>query len=303
MTTVSTREVPWMTLGHLVDEPMSVEEAIKLSGLDFTVSLRPIQRRLKDGTWAESKHRVMVTADDTDEEFDIVSADYSVLQYGEAFDFLAQINPKIAAAGTLKGRRQGFMVVQLPDLPELDMLELPDDPHDLFVVTRTSHDRSRAVEVAVMPLRRRCMNELGVRSFTHNAHQRWAVHHIGNVTEKLHSAEQLIQRTKAYAAEFVNTANRLHAVVLDTEDGRKILKRVVRDTVTQDDTINKILDMWHTRESVGFVGSGWGLFNAVSEYYEWERKGGTAQSQFLGVIEGQTRKALDTTAALILSKA
>lgn len=303
MTTVSTRELPWMTLGKLVDEPLTVEQAIKEAGLDFTVSLRPIQRQLKDGTWVESGHRKMVTTDDTDEEFDVVSCDYGVLQYSDALSFLGQINPKIMAAGTLKNRRQAFMVVQLPDLPELNMLELPDDPHDLYVVVRTSHDRTRAIEVAVMPLRRRCMNELGVRSFTHNAQQRWSVHHVGDVTAKLHSAEQLVQRTHAYAAEFVNTANRLYRVALDTEDGRKILNRVVRDTATREDTVNKILDMWTSRESVGFVGSGWGLFNAVSEYFEWERKGGTAQSQFLNVLEGQTRKALDSTAALILTHA
>lgn len=301
-TIVSTRELPWTKLGALTDEPMTAEQAAKLGGLDFTVSLRPIQRQLQDGTWAESKHRKMVTADDTDEEFDVVSADYGILQYNEAFDFLSAINPRFVAAGTLKNRRQGFMVVQLPDLPELDMLELPNDPHELYTVVRTSHDRTRAVECAVMPLRRRCMNELGLRSFTQGVQQRWSVHHIGNVTEKLHSAEELVQRTKAYAAEFVNTANRLYGVAVDTDDARKILTRVLRDTARRDETIDKILDMWATRESVGFVGSGWGLLNAVSEYFEWDRKGGTAQSQFLNVLEGQTRTAIDKTAALILSR-
>lgn len=300
---VTTRTAPWMKLGTLVEEAMTAEEAAKAGGLDFTVSLRDIQRKMNDGTWEISKHRKMVTADDTDEEFDVVSADYGLLQYSEAFDFLSQINPKFIAAGTLKGRRQGFMVVQLPDLPELDMLSLENDPHDLFVVVRTSHDRTRAIECAVMPLRRRCMNELGVRGFAKGAEQRWSVHHVGNVAEKLHSAEEMVQRANVYAADFVNTANRLNGVVIDNDDARKILGRVIRETTKQTEVINKIIDMWNTRESVGYVGSGWGLFNAVSEYFEWDRKGGTAQSQFLNVLEGQTRKAMDQTAALILSRA
>lgn len=306
-TMFSARQTPWAKLGTLTEEPVDVQDAIRLAGMDFTVSLRPIQRQLKDGTWVESKHRAMVTADDTDEEFDVVSRDYGLLQYSEAFDFLSQINPKIAAAGTLKGRRQGFMVVQLPDLPKLDAIGFEDD-HELYTVVRTSHDRTRAVECMVMPLRMRCMNQLGVRSFSQGVKNRWSVHHIGNVAEKLASAEQMVNNVTAYAADFIHTANRLYATVIDTTDGRKILERVVRETKAEnsrrEETINKILDMWATRETVGFAGTGWGLLNAVSEYYEWERASGnrTAQSQFLGALEGTSRKAIDQVAALVLSR-
>lgn len=310
---VMAREVPWMKLGRLVDEPMSVAEAAKMGGLDFTVSLRDIQfldgaSTDDPGHWVGAPSRKAVVRDDTGEFFDVVSADYGVLQYGEAFDFLSEINPKIVAAGTLKSGRQGFMVVQLPDMPSLDMLDL-DDPHDLYTVVRTSHDRTRAVECVVTPLRHRCMNQMGLRSFGRGAPSRWSVHHVGDVAGKLADARLTVDNIRAYAHEFAETANRLYSVVLNSDEGRKIVERVVRPTAAangghRDETINKIVDMWLTRETVGFAGTGWGLVNAVSEYYEWERSSGnrTAQSQFLGALEGTSRKALDTVAALVLSR-
>lgn len=302
----SARQVPWMKLGTLTEEPVSVEHAAQLAGLDFTVSLRPIQRQLKDGTWVESKHRAMVTADDTDEEFEVVSKDYGILQYGEAFDFLTQVNPKICAAGTLKDRRQGFMVVQLPGLETIDALEF-EDAHDLYTVVRTSHDRSRAVECFVMPLRHRCMNMMGVRGFG-GAGNRWSVHHIGEVNQKLASASEMVAKVQAYHADFASTVNRLYRTVLNADEGRWVLDRVIKETKAEnskrEETIVKIMDMWATRETVGFAGTGWGLVNAIDEYLEWERPTGTrtAQSQFLGALEGSSRKAMDTATGLILSR-
>lgn len=303
---VSTRELPWMKLGKLVDEPMTAEEAAKQGGLDFTVSLRDVRyNKTKnpdaEPDWADAPTRKMVVRDDTDEWYDIVSADYGVLQYAQAFDFLSAVSPRFVAAGSMKGGRQGFMVIQLPDLAELPMMALENDPHELYVVVRTSHDRTRGIEVCVMPLRGRCMNGLGVRSFTAGVQQRWSVNHIGDVAGKLHNAEELVQRTHAYAAEFVTTANRLYDRVIDTDDGQQILGRVLRDSARKDEVIGKIMDIWAARETCGFVGSGWGLFNAVSEYFQWDRRGGTAQSQFLGILEGQTRSALDRAATLILA--
>jgi len=312
MTQFSARTAPWMTLGTLVEEPVDVAHAVKLGGLDFTVSLRDIQFNQTvdpdaDPSWAPAPTRKAVVRDDTDEFYDIVSADYGVVQYGEAVDFLSQLNPKITAAGTLKGGRQAFMVVQLTDLEDVTMPF--EDEHKLYTVVRTSHDRSRGVECSVLPLRGKCMNQLGVRSFSQNALQRWSITHVGNAAGKLHNAEQLVQRVKDYHNDFVNTADRMYRTVIDVTDADKILHRVFpatkAETSKNEEVIAKVLDMWqHRDETVGFADTGWGLFNAVSEYMEWERTGAgrTAQSQFLGALEGSTRKALDQTAALILMR-
>jgi phage/plasmid-like protein (TIGR03299 family) len=321
MTNFSARTVPWMVVGTQIDEAVDVQTAAKLAGLDFTVSLRDIQWAGKqigtdfgdfvtdpeDVEWNPAPSRKAVVRDDTDEFYDVVSSDYSVVQYSEALDFLSQLNPLISAAGTLKGGRQGFMVVQLTDLTDVQMPF--KDEHKLFAVVRTSHDRSRGVECSVMPLRMRCMNQLSVRAFSAGVKNRWSITHVGNAAGKLHNAEELVQRVKDYHNDFVNTADRLYHTVIDVQDADKILHSVFKPTGAEaskhEEVIAKVLDMWqHRDETVGFAGTGWGLFNAVSEYMEWERTGAgrTAQSQFLGALEGSTRKALDQTAGLILSR-
>ena len=41
---------PWHGLGHVLDRAPSVAEAIKLAGLDWTVSLRPMWTTLEGGS-------------------------------------------------------------------------------------------------------------------------------------------------------------------------------------------------------------------------------------------------------------
>lgn len=300
----SVEDLPWMKLGVQVTEAQTSVDAAKLGGLDFTVSKRDLQFATPTASgeklWSDAASRKAIVADDTDEFFDVVSADYGILQYTEALDFLDQVNPLFVAAGTLKGRRQGFMVVQIPEHMSIPMQV--DDPHDLYAVVRTSHDRSRGVEVNLMPLRGRCMNQLPIRSFSRTAIQRWSVTHIGDVKGKLMEATNLVERANEYKQEFAETTTRLAGIPIDTHAAQTVLNHVVRDTKKKGEVVDAITALWHNDETVGFHGTGWGLVNAVSSYYEHNRKGGTAQSQLLGVLEGPTRKAIDATTTLVLSR-
>lgn len=312
----TTREMPWMKLGTVIDEPVDSATAAKLGGLDFTVSMRDIQFAgpmpessfgdfapdPNDRSWFSAPSRKAVVRDDTGEFFDIVSADYKPLQYAQAFDFLDGINPVYTAAGTIKDGRQGFMVIKWDDADISVGTEA--DPHQLFVIVRTSHDRSRGIEISVMPVRSKCMNSLGLSSFSKGAEQRWSITHTGNLEAKLHSAQEMIARTKAYANEYNITCDRLRDIVLDTQAAETILDRVIPSWIkTRVETAQTIIGLWRNAETVALGDTGWGLVNAVSEYFEWNRQGGTAQSQMLGVMEGQTIKAIDRTAALVLSRA
>lgn len=304
---VTTRNVPWMQWKtEIVDTPMTSAEALKAGGLDFTVAVHNVQFTKSpvgsDSPSLEVKaipsRRAVVKDDGT--FFEVVSSTYSPLQYHEAFSFLDGINPEFVAAGSLKDGRQGFMVIQLPDEHRIQMGL--DDPHELYVIIRTSHDRSRGIEVAVMPLRGKCMNSLALASFTKSAPQRWSITHVGDVMGKMHNAEKVILGAKAYATEFAQMVDRLQAIKLDTEQAAKILRRVIRQSPKQEDAVQQVIGIWNTADTVALGNTGWGLTNAVSDYFEWNRKGGSAQSQILGVLEGVTTKAISRTAALVLSR-
>lgn len=294
-TMVTTREVPWMKLGKLVDNVMTSTEAAHATGLDFTVSLRDI--RYNGSTiegytsYLDAPKRKMVCADDTNEPFDVVSADYKLFQYADAFAFLDEINPEFVAAGLLKGRRQGFMVVRMPNV-ELNEFLTMHDPHELFITIRTSHDRSRGIEVACMPLRQKCMNQLTLASFAKNAPQRWSIKHVGNIKDRMHEAKKTLLNAQGYAAAIGEQAEKLAKIELTVTQGEQILKHVIRSSPKQEEAIAKVIGVWQTDDTVGFTDRAWGLVNAVSSYFDWERAGGTAESRFLGALEGQTVKAI-----------
>lgn len=299
----SAREVPWMKLGKLVDEPVTAAEAAKLGGIDFTVSEEPVYFATKKAgappKFTKIDGRKAIVRDDTGEWLSIVSKTYPVLQYGEAFDFMDSISPTYVAAGGLRGGRQGFMVVKAAAA----VTPFDDDPHDLYAVLRTSHDCSRAVEVQVMPLRGRCMNQMTLNSFRTGVKHRWVVTHTGDVKGKLAAAESSVAQLGRYAEAYVATAQRLVEVKMSNETAGDILKRVLPDRPQRANVIEKIITGWHTRaETVGYEGTGWGLVNAVSEYFEWDRAGGSPESRFLAALQGQTRSAINKTASMILTR-
>lgn len=303
----STRTVPWMKMGKLEDEPQTAAQAAKLGEIDFTVSQWPVYFSIKEDGKPPKFHKVderkAIVRDDTGDWLSVVSKGYPVLQYGEAFDFMDGISPHFVAAGSLRKGRQAFMVVKVDIPTDLHGVLDGTDPHDLYGVLRTSHDCSRAVEVMVMPLRDKCMNQLTLASFRKDVKHRWVVTHTGDVKAKLLAAEDSVKRLDAYAKSFVDNAERLAHVKISDETARDVLKRVLPDRPRRDEVIEKIFTGWHTHtETVGWEGTGWGLVNAVSEYFEWTRAGGSPESRFLAALQGQTHRAINKTASLVLTR-
>jgi phage/plasmid-like protein (TIGR03299 family) len=297
-TMFSTRQVPWMKLGQLHEGVKTAAEAAQLSGLNFEVEKRPVQWVDETGIAHPVADRRALVRKDTGQWLSIMSTDYPILQFGEAFDFMDGVNPNFVAAGTLKDGKQGFMVVEGPEIDVLD----GDDPHELFAVLRTSHDGSRAVEVSVMPLRNRCMNQLTLNNFTLGAQCRWSVKHTTSMKSKLTDAHLALQRLDKYAEDYTNTVEKLVDIKLSGNQAENILMTVLPERPKRDDQVTAIIDRWHTAETVGnqFDWTGWGLLNAVSDYFDWGRTGGSAESRFTGALQGATHQAINRTAQVLL---
>lgn len=307
----TSRQAPWYKLGPQIDGDVDAVEAAKLGGLDFAVELRPAVRpqRRSDGkgwNYVQVPSRRTLVRTDTDEFIDYVSAGYQMLQYGEAFSFMDEINPRYVSAGSMSHGKQGFIVAQLPDISALNVeINGEVDPHELFVIIRTSHDRSKAIEISLMPLRGRCMNQLALQTFSNAAQQRWSIKHIGNVKTRMAEAQRVLTMAPKYAEIYAAKARQLGSVSISDEDGRSILKRVLPAKAKRDEQVDAIMTAFHTNPAVGFTGTGWGLANAVSEYFDWGRNSGTRtdQSQFTSGLTGDTAKYFNRTAQLVLTRA
>lgn len=323
----SERTVPWMKLGKVVDEPLTAAEAAKQGGLDFTVSARnvyftcdtlqdevqdvdgstvlPANDNTSPDCLRKMSNRKIIVRDDTLEPLSIVSSDYPILQYPEAFDFMDDAIGKGAryvAAGALKGGKQGFMVMRLPQSMQIDVLD-GKDPHEMHAVLRTSMDLTKAVEVMMMPLRGLCMNQLSLASFSAGVPHKWSVRHTSTMTGKLADMKASLGKAEAYAKRFNELATRLSKIAVSDEKARYVLSHVIPNhTKKKDETAQLILDKWHSSPVVGWDGTGWGLVNAVSEWLDW-RKAGTPESKFLNALQGVTHKSINKTARILLQSA
>lgn len=311
-TMFTTRDLPWMKLGTVIDEPVDVAKAAELSGLDFDVELRKEGYQTAAGTWRIDPSKRKVVRVDTEEPLGTVSKGYEILQYREAFDFVEGIDPNIRAAGLLKGGRQAFMVVQAPNHWTL---EGPDgDMHDLFLVMRTSHDGSLAVENTVMCIREACMNAIGLngwgngRGYNGKAKQKWSIRHTKNLQDKLAQAREAIIGLEQYAEEFTTTAKALAAIDLELDAARQVFADVVKTQQPwlkdQERVVDEITHTYRESNRNGFQGTGWGVLNGVSEYYEHvrgsDRANRSTETRFNQDLDGLTRNMVNATARRLL---
>lgn len=311
----SARTAPWMKLGELVDRPQTAAEAAEAGGMNFTVSLRDVYFRISESTQGTAgnlqpiPNRKAIVCDDNDQFMGFSSSDrYNILNYGEAFGFMDQINPNFIAAGNLRNRTQGFMVVELGQTVEVLGGE---DPHQLYAVLRTSHDCTRAVELSAMMLRGKCMNQLTLKTFSKDAQQRWSIKHLKSMKERLAAATDTVARMSKYSERYVQLVDKMASTKIEKDTATEILKIVIpqpkgkteRVERQYAERIGQIMDLWTTSPTVGYAGTGWGLVNAVSEQFDWYRQGGTPESRFLGALAGNTHKALNDVAAQVLARA
>ena len=194
------------------------------------------------------------------------------------------------------------MVVRAPGKWEFKLAH-GTDLHHLYLVLRTSHDGSRAVEVSIQPLRGLCMNQLTLRSFVAGVPHRWSIPHTSTMTTKLAEAKKSIHKFNEYGAALTKLSDKLVDLKVGQPLAQQVLTRVIPDRPRAQEVREEILKLWTGAPTVGYAGTGWGLVNAISEYFEWGRTGGTPQSRFVGALQGQTHQAINRAAGLLLSRA
>ena len=78
----SVKETPWHGLGKIIDQAPTIEEGIKLAGLDWTVKKEALFT--KDGRKAP---RNAITREDNEKILGVVGSQYKPLQNKDAFNF------------------------------------------------------------------------------------------------------------------------------------------------------------------------------------------------------------------------
>lgn len=282
----SAREVPWHRLGTVTDGALTVQEALKVAQLDWTVykSDDPVQVPVLTPNGVQMVDypgRYMTYRDHPKlglQGLGVVGEVYTVIQNEEAFDFLNALADEsgatIETAGSLLGGSQVFVTMKMPNSI---VVAGAQDQVDFYLMATTSHDGSLAFTAAVTPIRVVCKNTQ--RLALGSAQSTWRLKHTTNVVGKVQQAREALGLTFRYQVAYekavdalVNTpfAEREVDAFLDTlfpvsKDAS--VWQVARTQATRDE----VRALYHAPTQDNARGTRWAAYSAITEWADWVR--------------------------------
>lgn len=209
--------------GAVVSESgMSVNEAVDIAGLGFTVSTHPVHSSVASNGGAAivnmPQHRATIRrdVDGSRSGLGIVKGRYTPIQNRDAFAFGQHLVDEFDAnvhAAAAYGKPEGvrtFLTLRLRD--EID---IAGDPHDMYVLIRNSHDGSTGLTAAIVPIRIASMSEVTVD--TGRAPQQWTLRHSGNIEEKFAEAVHTMEMVRNWISTYTTMTYELLASPMGRE--------------------------------------------------------------------------------------
>lgn len=276
-------EVPWHGLGVKLEEPPTIEEALKIGGLDWRVDRKPL---VIQGTDQLVSHYATVRSTDQS-VLGVVGNTYSVLQNEDAFQWFQPLvdsgDATLHTAGSLRNGRHVWILAQITR----DPIEIvPGDEILQFILLSNSHDGSAAIRAGFTGIRVVCANTVAA-AHTSSRSQLLKVRHSNQAVmalDKIRKSMDLARREFSATAEGMRQMARYGVTV---ETLKKYVREVFQpklslgtvDGVEQTNaTLNRLcerviplFEAGRGNNLPGVKDTMWGAYNAVTELLTWER--------------------------------
>lgn len=279
----------------IVSGAPSVDDAIRMAGLDWTVGIEPVYQTKRDGSVIQVDSKYFTVREDTETVLGVVGKQYAPFQNAEAFEFANELlgfGVEFDAAGSWDDSKKIFLTAKLPE--GIDVAG--EDKHDLYLLFRSTHDGSGAISAVVTPVRLSCTNMLSMA--LKGAVSKWSCRHTRTASDRVAEAGRTLRIVDQYKAQFSEVAEQLLAVEMNLAEFENFVKEVTAAERLQKGMVNT----WKESPTVT-RGNGWGALNAVSEYYEHLRGGrGNAETRFDSLVDGQASTARNRAAQLLLTR-
>lgn len=288
----SVGSTPWHRLGAVLDAPPTIEEAIRIAGLDWSVEVQPNLTTV-DGqlvaTPSQSVIRVSTDADGkvTRSVIASVGPDYAPLQNVKAFawfqPWLDSGRVTLETAGSLMGGKRVWVLAKIKTDP---IVVRGDDVVEKYVLLAHAHDGSLAIRAGITPVRVVCHNTLSAAIGIDPGTGRQVSSPEG-IFKVLHRANAE-QRLEDVAAQIEQIDARLNMA------GEAYRFLAEREVVKADETIVEFMGAVYKQSSEqvkkgrrhaeiaknfeagigqdldGAKGTWWGLWNALTQYHTHE---------------------------------
>lgn len=285
----NTREVPWVGLGAPTGDLMTAGEVIDAAELNWNVELRPTFWMDDAKRTHQVPDRFAVVRDVDSKALGVVGSSYTPFQNREAFTFMDNLvdsgEAKYETAGELKGGKQVFVVMKVPD----DIV-VGDEKVGMFLYLRTSHDGTKAISVHLTPVRHSCTNMITMA--LRSAKQSWSAAHVTTLAGRLAEARETLELTFAYRDAFADEMQKMMSIDVSVSTARSLFTRVLPDRPSRDEKVERFMHRLANSENLeGHRDDAWGVFNALTEEFDWGREYSTREAKLLNLTEGAGAQA------------
>lgn len=282
----SVREVPWHGQGYVPKKaPKTIAQALQWAKLDWDVIQAPVIVKVDGKTHKVPDYYCNIRSD-TMEPLGIVTGRYTPVQNVEAFEFIDNLigsSMHFETAGSLMNGRRVWVMAKLPDY-----VEVGGDPIGQYVFISNSHDGKSSVLASLTPIRIVCQNTLSwavAQAKGKNAQRTYTIRHLGNMSEKIAEARNVLDITINYYEQFKSVGDKLAGVKFSDSKADKVLTQLFpveqgmgdRAAANKKEARDVVMSLFkgtsYNPQTVGNApGTGWCLANAIGEYADWGRR-------------------------------
>ena len=260
---MTTRTATWTNIGSNIRKASTVQEALELSGLNYTVEKVPVY--LDNGLQVPGAF--CTKREDSDVTYGVVGSQFEIVQNIEGFDFINNMIPE--GLKFLKAGENKKFIYIIAQLPSIDVLGDEVAPHIIF---QNSHSGSTTLKATIAPLRIVCENQFNM-TFK-KANNKISLRHTKSIKGRLHTAQEVLIQSSDYLSEFQKSALLMaqkkvsKSQVDDLMDKIFYIKEEFTPTQVRrvEEKRDKFLKAYQAEDNQNFIGTQWGLVNAYTDF-------------------------------------
>lgn len=283
------REPAWHRLGTVFQDGLTYEKAIQTANLnDWNVRAEPLVATVGKRSFQIEDKQAILRDNPADAEVEVIAVvgdRYRAVQNEQAFavaPFLEELGAKVETAGSIRGGRQVFLTLTMPNGVVIDPSGAGDAINN-YLALWTSHDGSLAVEASATPVRVVCANTLDAA--LGDAKRAYKVRHTATAQDRLAEAQQIFLRANRYFEAVAEEAAKLIQVEVDNKAFFEIVQRVYpkpgteggpaeskRGKTVWTKKVDKLHEILNSQTNTNIKGTAWGAYSAMTERIDWHRK-------------------------------
>lgn len=307
-------DVPWHGEGVYVgDNPITSDKAIIAAGLDWRVNLRPLVTSDDEGYQMDVMSHSAIVRESDNKILGVVGNRYEPVQNVDAFKYMDSLVHeglmRYHTAGSLRGGKKTWMLGKIGSFEVVN-----GDQVDEYIFFWNSHDGSSALRCLPTTIRVVCANTAAL-ALDQGKKQGISIRHTSNVLENLHEAKEILAKSSQSLKQFQEFA--AHAAKLQMNKARMELfvnnmfpdpPKPIRSMFAERNR-EKLIELMETGRGIdipGVQGTGWGAFNAVTEYVNYHKRsiGKNQQARrFESVLFGGSANIINKAAQEIIQLA